>query len=133
MAGFLKIVIDEKGAEMSADERSLISVAFKNIVSAKRTTWRTVVSVQGNPKYLIFQDALTEYKTKLEDQLFADCNGIINNIRNNILKKRTIKGEEEKKTGTNLIRANEARAFFLKMIADNFRYIAEMSITARKT
>ena len=132
MAGFLKIVIDEKGADMSADERALISVAFKNIVAAKRTTWRTVVSVQGNPKYLIYQGALSEYKAKLEDQLFAECNGIISNIKNNIINKRTTKGDEEKKSGTNLIRANEAKAFFLKMIADNYRYIAEMSITARK-
>ena len=74
---------------MNVDERALISVAFKNLVSTKRTTWRTLVSVQGNPKYLIYQDALTEYKLKLEDQLFAQCNGIIANITNNILNKRT--------------------------------------------
>ena len=62
---------------MSVDERNLLSVAFKNLVASKRTAWRTVVSVQSNPKYLLYQTSMNEYKTKLEDGLFEDCSNII--------------------------------------------------------
>jgi len=54
MVDFLKIVIEQKGADMSTDERVLLSVAFKNLVASKRMAWRTVVSVNGNPKYLLY-------------------------------------------------------------------------------
>ena len=45
MIDYLKLVIEQKGADMSSDERSLLSVAFKNLVADKRTAWRTVASV----------------------------------------------------------------------------------------
>ncbi len=54
MVEFLKIVIEQKGADMSIDERLLLSVAFKNLVASKRTAWRTVISVFNNPKYAMF-------------------------------------------------------------------------------
>ena len=102
---------------MSLDERNLISVAFKNLVSSKRTAWRTVFSVQSNPRYLLFQSSILEYKTKLEDGLFEDCSNIIAMIQINILKKKC---------------NDEAKAFFTKLVADNHRYIAEMSTSERK-
>ena len=55
---------------MSPDERTLLSVAYKNVVASKRTTWRTVVSVKENPKYLLYVESLNEYKKKLEDAMF---------------------------------------------------------------
>ena len=54
-----------------------MSVAFKNMIASKRTAWRTVVAVQGNPKYIPFQSSMVEYKTKLEDGLFEECCNII--------------------------------------------------------
>ena len=116
MVDFLKIVIEQKGADMSQDERNLLSVAYKNLVSSKRTAWRTVVSVQGNPKYLMFQTSMNEYKTKLEDAIFNECNNIIGMVQMNILKKKC---------------SDEAKAFFTKLVADNYRYIAEMSTGER--
>ena len=116
MVDFLKIVIEQKGPEMSPDERSLISVAFKNLVASKRTAWRTLVSVQGNNKYVAYTASMSDYKTKLEDQLFEQCNSIIALIQVNILKKKC---------------ADEVKAFFTKLVADNQRYIAEMSVGDR--
>ena len=97
MANFLKIVVDNKGIEMSIDERALLSVAWKNVVAAKRMTWRTIVAVSGNPKYLVYTDALNEYKAKLEKQVNDKCTTIINTIKNNILKKKTNKSIEDQK------------------------------------
>ena len=46
MVDFLKIVVETKGGDMSADERTLLSVAFKNLITSKRTAWRTVRAIQ---------------------------------------------------------------------------------------
>ena len=123
MKDFLKLIIEEKGADMSTDERALISVAYKQIVSAKRTTWRTVVSVIENPKYLLFRDSLQEYKTKLEDSIHEQCTKIIEQVENFILNPKKGKGGK----GT-----DNAKVFFLKLVADNHRYVAEMSVANRK-
>ena len=69
MVDFLKIIVEQKGADMTVPERNLLAVAFKNLVSSRRTAWRTVVSVQNNPRYLLYNSALLEYKTKLEHGL----------------------------------------------------------------
>ena len=97
---------------MSSDERGLLSVAFKNLVSEKRTAWRTVTSIQQNQKYASYHSSIEEYKQKLEDQLFEECNNIVGLIQINILKKKC---------------SDEPKAFFTKLVADNHRYIAEMS------
>ena len=70
MMDFLKIVMETKGGEMTLDERTLISVAYKNVVATKRVTWRTVMSVKDNPKYLLYTESLNQYKRKLEDALY---------------------------------------------------------------
>ena len=101
---------------MSSDERTLISVAFKNLVASKRTAWRTLVSVQGNAKYMLYTNSMNEYKTRLENMIFEQCNSIITLIQVNILKKKC---------------TDEAKAFFTKLVADNQRYIAEMSVGDR--
>merc|ERR1712228_41634 len=112
MVDFLKIVIETKGGDMSPDERTLLSVAFKNLITSKRTAWRTVRAIQLNSKYKKFETSLEEYRNRLESNLFNDCSMIIELIQRNVLNKKC---------------DDEAKAFFVKLIADNHRYIAEMS------
>ena len=112
MVDFLKIVVETKGGEMSPDERTLLSVAFKNLITSKRTAWRTVRAIQQNSKYKKFETSLDEYRTRLETNLFTDCSMVIELIQTNVLNKKC---------------EDEAKAFFVKLIADNHRYIAEMS------
>merc|ERR1712160_98966 len=42
MVDFLEKVLEEKGADVTADERNLLSVAFKNLISSKRSACRTI-------------------------------------------------------------------------------------------
>ena len=48
MVDFLKPVIKEKGAALTNDERNLLSVAFKNLVSQQRTPIRTIAAIEQN-------------------------------------------------------------------------------------
>ena len=110
MVNFLKPVLDAKGGDVSSDERNLLSVAFKNLISSKRTAWRTISAIEQNPKYSKFADSLANYKKKIEEGLYKDCETVIELIRSKVLTKQS--GEE-------------AKAFFVKMVGDYYRYIAE--------
>ena len=70
MVDFLKPVLDSKGGSLSADERNLLSVAFKSLISSKRAAVRTINAIEQNPKYTKFADALTAYKHKIEQALY---------------------------------------------------------------
>jgi len=87
-----------------------LSVAFKNLISSKRTAWRTISAIEQNPKYAKFGDSLGAYKKRIEESLYKDCEMIIDLIKQKVLAKTV---------------ENEARAFFVKMVGDYYRYIAE--------
>ena len=110
MVDFLGKVLESKGGDVTADERNLLSVAFKNLISGKRAACRTIAAIEQNPKYSKFGDALAQYKATIEKQLYEDCNNVIKMIEEKVLAKDC--------------RA-EAKAFFVKMVGDYYRYIAE--------
>ena len=110
MVDFLALVLDNKGADVSSDERNLLSVAFKNLISSKRAACRTIAAIEQNPKYSKYTEALASYKAGIEQKLIGDCQRIIDMIKNKVLDKAC---------------AEEAQAFFVKMVGDYYRYIAE--------
>ena len=73
MVEFLGKVLEGKGGDVTADERNLLSVAFKNLISGKRAACRTIAAIEQNPKYSKFGDALQQYKTKIEAELYDKC------------------------------------------------------------
>ena len=110
MVNYLSSVLGAKGQDVTSDERNLLSVAFKNLISSKRAACRTIAAIEQNPKYSKFADALATYKTGIEEQLMADCERIIKMINDQVLSK-TCDGEP--------------KAFFVKMVGDYYRYISE--------
>jgi hypothetical protein len=65
MVDFLALVLDSKGADVTSDERNLLSVAFKNLISSKRAACRTISAIEQNPKYSKYSDSLANYKTSI--------------------------------------------------------------------
>ena len=110
MIDFLQKMLKEKGADVDSEERNLLSVAFKNLISSKRAACRTIAAIEQNPKYQKFGSALLGYKSNIESKLVQDCEMIIKIINENVLNKKT---------------NDESKAFFVKMIGDYYRYIAE--------
>ena len=110
MVSYLEQVLVAKGATVDSDERNLLSVAFKNLISSKRQACRTISAIEQNPKYTKFAEALTAYKSKIESQLIADCERVIQVINDHVLSKSC---------------DGEPKAFFVKMVGDYYRYISE--------
>jgi 14-3-3 protein epsilon len=110
MVDFLAFVLDAKGSDVTSDERNLLSVAFKNLISSKRAACRTIAAIEQNPKYTKYTQALAGYKQGIETKLTGDCQKIIDMIREKVLAKKC---------------DGESKAFFVKMVGDYYRYIAE--------
>merc|ERR1712166_378529 len=110
MVDQLEHVLAEKGADVTSDERNLLSVAFKNLISSKRAACRTIAAIEQNPKYTKFADALASYKQGIETKLQDDCQRIIDMINNKVLAKPC---------------DGEPKAFFIKMVCDYYRYTSE--------
>jgi len=85
MVDFLAYVLDAKGSDVTSDERNLLSVAFKNLISSKRAACRTIAAIEQNPKYTKYTQALAGYKQGIETKLTGDCQKIIDMIRTKVL------------------------------------------------
>ncbi len=110
MVEFLKDIIKASEEDVSVDVRNLLSVGFKNLIGSRRAAWRTVSAIEQNKKYEQYSSNCAEYKAKIEDELAEQCEGIIAAVNDCCIPKAT---------------SPESHTFYLKMIGDYYRYIAE--------
>ena len=66
--------------ELSVEERNLLSVAYKNVIGARRASWRIVTSIEqkeeskGNETQV---GLIKEYRQKIEAELAKICEDIL--------------------------------------------------------
>ena len=66
--------------ELSVEERNLLSVAYKNVIGARRASWRIVTSIEqkeeskGNSTQV---DLIKTYRQKIEAELADICEDIL--------------------------------------------------------
>lgn len=66
--------------ELSVEERNLLSVAYKNVIGARRASWRIVTSIEqkeeskGNEQQV---KLIKEYREKIENELAKICEDIL--------------------------------------------------------
>ncbi|XP_016354110.1 tyrosine 3-monooxygenase/tryptophan 5-monooxygenase activation protein, theta polypeptide b [Sinocyclocheilus anshuiensis] len=105
--------VTEAGSELSNEERNLLSVAYKNVVGARRSAWRVISSIEqkteGNDKKL---HMVKEYRGKVESELQDICNDVLELLNKYLIQNST---------------NPESKVFYLKMKGDYYRYLAEVA------
>jgi 14-3-3 protein epsilon len=75
----MKIVASED-RDLTVEERNLLSVAYKNVIGARRASWRIVTSIEqkeeskGNSSQV---GLIKEYRQKIENELAKICEDIL--------------------------------------------------------
>lgn len=72
MTSLMKTVTKEHPA-LSTEERNLLSVAYKNVVGARRSSWRVVSNIEQKTENDKRQLMVKEYKEKIEGELNKIC------------------------------------------------------------
>ncbi|XP_014675046.1 PREDICTED: 14-3-3 protein zeta [Priapulus caudatus] len=118
MAAAMKSVT-ETGVELSNEERNLLSVAYKNVVGARRSSWRVISSIEqkteGSEKK---QQMAREYREKVEKELRDICYDVLNLLDQYLISKAS---------------NAESKVFYLKMKGDYYRYLAEVATGDSRT
>jgi len=113
MAEYLESMLKSREKDLNSDERNLLSIAFKNSVSSRRTSLRTIMAYENKEKKKensAFLPYIQEYHRKIEEELTKMCSNVISVIVDYLLKRTE---------------DSEAKVFYLKMRGDYNRYIAE--------
>jgi len=115
MAAAMKEVTQLLGkgsSELSNEERNLLSVAYKNVVGARRSSWRVISSIEQKTETSMRKQAMSkDYREKVERELKGICNEVLD-----LLDKYLIPNAS----------AHESQVFYLKMKGDYYRYLAEV-------
>ncbi|URE23594.1 14-3-3-like protein [Musa troglodytarum] len=99
--------------ELTVEERNLLSVGYKNVVGARRASWRILSSIEqkeesrGNEHHV---KNIKEYRQKIELELSNICTDIVALIDEHLIPSSS---------------AGESSVFYYKMKADYYRYLAE--------
>ncbi|KAK0131795.1 14-3-3 protein gamma [Merluccius polli] len=121
MAAAMKQVT-ELNEPLSNDDRNLLSVAYKNVVGARRSSWRVTSSIEqravtdGNEKKL---ELVRAYRETIEKELDARCQEVLALLDEYLIKSC---GEAQL----------ESKVFYLKMKGDYYRYLAEVATSEKK-
>lgn len=74
--------------ELTVEERNLVSVGYKNVIGARRASWRILSSIEqkeearGNE---LNAKRIKEYRQRVEDELAKICNDILSVIDKHLL------------------------------------------------
>ncbi|CAI0451114.1 unnamed protein product [Linum tenue] len=99
--------------ELTVEERNLLSVAYKNVIGARRASWRKEES-RGNEDHV---SIIKDYRSKIETELSKICDGILNLLETHLIPSAS---------------AAESKVFYLKMKGDYHRYLAEFKTGAER-
>jgi 14-3-3 protein epsilon len=102
--------------ELTVEERNLISVAYKNVIGARRASWRIVSSIEqkeeSKGEAASKQEFTKQYRIAVEKELHDICDDVLS-----VLDKHLI---PHSSTG-------ESKVFYWKMKGDYHRYLAEFA------
>ncbi|KAJ0980184.1 hypothetical protein J5N97_008439 [Dioscorea zingiberensis] len=102
--------------ELTVEERNLLSVGYKNVIGARRASWRIMSSIEqkeeskGNERNV---KLIKGYCQKVEEELTKICNDILSIIDEHLIPSSG---------------SGESSVFYYKMKGDYYRYLAEFKV-----
>eukprot|EP00484_Ammonia_sp_Unknown_P000436 CAMPEP_0197022438 /NCGR_PEP_ID=MMETSP1384-20130603/3323_1 /TAXON_ID=29189 /ORGANISM="Ammonia sp." /LENGTH=214 /DNA_ID=CAMNT_0042450483 /DNA_START=67 /DNA_END=707 /DNA_ORIENTATION=- len=118
MCKFVKKLVElksTKSEDLDVDERNLLSVAYKNVVGAKRASWRTLSGGFDDAD----EELLNKYKGIVENELEGICTEVLDLLTLHLCK--NVEGN-----------GDETEVFYLKMCGDYYRYLSEFRTDQEK-
>lgn len=115
-----KVARQAQETELSVEERNLLSVAYKNVIGARRASWRIVHSIEqkeenkGNEENTAM---IKKYRGKIEEELSKICQDILKLLDDYLIPASN---------------AGESKVFYLKMKGDYHRYLAEFQTNEQR-
>jgi len=103
------------GQDLTVEERNLLSVAYKNVIGARRASWRIVSSIEQREEskgHAAQVEKIKAYREKIESELRKICDDILE-----VLDKSLIPSAS----------SGESKVFYYKMKGDYHRYLAEFT------
>jgi hypothetical protein len=74
--------------ELTVEERNLLSVGYKNVIGARRASWRILSSIEQKEESKGNEENVTrikEYRHKVEEELAKICNDILSIIDQHLI------------------------------------------------
>ncbi|XP_058489398.1 tyrosine 3-monooxygenase/tryptophan 5-monooxygenase activation protein, epsilon polypeptide 1 [Solea solea] len=105
------------GEELTVEERNLLSVAYKNVIGARRASWRIISSLEVKESVGPKSAMIKLYKEKVEEELRRICDDILKTLDEHLLPSAV---------------SDESKVFYNKMKGDYYRYMAEFETGDRK-
>ncbi|CAF1099595.1 unnamed protein product [Adineta ricciae] len=101
--------------ELTVEERNLLSVAYKNLIGARRASWRIITNIESkeeNKSENSKMAMIKKYRSQVEKELRDICQDILDLLDKNLLPNAA---------------SGESKVFYLKMKGDYHRYKAEFA------
>merc|ERR1712216_631417 len=111
----------DPASELSVEECNLLSVAYKNVIGARRASWRitsTIESKESSKGNMDNVGLIKTYRNKIESELEETCQSILGLLTNSLVPSAG---------------SSESKVFYLKMQGDYYRYLAEFKAGEEKT
>jgi len=118
MIHFMNKLVNKKAEESKAldlEERNLLSVAYKNVVGSKRSSWRTLSAENFQA---VNHAVVAKYKEVVEKELADICNEVLSLLENKLLPNV---GKADSENNAEV----ETEVFYRKMCGDYYRYMSE--------
>ncbi|XP_055019222.1 14-3-3-like protein isoform X2 [Boleophthalmus pectinirostris] len=97
-------------SQLSAEERNLFSVAYKNVVGACRSSWR-IISNEESKAGEYMKNVTKSYREEIENELKKTCQEVLDLLDDPLIPNAV----------------NDDQVFYYKMKGDYHRYLAEVA------
>ncbi|EPY31704.1 tyrosine 3-monooxygenase/tryptophan 5-monooxygenase activation protein [Strigomonas culicis] len=100
--------------ELDTDERNLLSVAFKNVISPRRNAWRVITTIESRESAKESSENLpliTNLRKEFEAEMSGVCDELISLLDTYLIP---------------AVQSGEPKVFYLKLKGDYHRYQAEI-------